>query len=194
MMDRHLRGGEDFHIFFILIPVLTWSALVYFFTPILIIIAANTGMFVMTALKIHRVQREMARIMAREDSTRNLRNERDRFGLFLRLFLVMGVTWSLEIMSYFVGSDKPWSKIFYAADICNAIQGFLIFMLFVMKKKVKQLITNRYSVRDSSSHQRQSQYSTKTTSSMWVIWLYPIQPILWIATHETASRTYHHFK
>ncbi|XP_065360937.1 G-protein coupled receptor Mth2-like isoform X2 [Calliphora vicina] len=154
-----IGGGE-----YCWINMLTWSGLVYFFAPIIGIIVANIIMFVMTAMKIHKVQREMARIMAREDSTRNLRNEKDRFGLFLRLFLVMGVTWSLEIVSYFVGADKPWSKIFYVADICNAIQGFLIFMLFVMKKKVKQLITNRYSVRDSSN-QRQSQYSTKTTSS-----------------------------
>ncbi|XP_059216230.1 G-protein coupled receptor Mth2 isoform X2 [Stomoxys calcitrans] len=144
----------------------TWAGFIYFFTPIMFIIVANIIMFVMTALKIHKVQREMARIMAREDSTRNLKKEKDKFGLFLRLFLVMGVTWSLEIISYFVGPDSSWAKIFYAADICNAVQGFLIFMLFVMKRKVKQLITNRYSsVRETSSQQRQSQYSTRTTSS-----------------------------
>lgn len=56
----------------------------------------------------------------------------------------MGVTWSSEIISYFVGNDKKWSKIFYVTDLCNAMQGFLIFMLFVLKKKVKHLITNRY--------------------------------------------------
>ncbi|XP_034480581.1 probable G-protein coupled receptor Mth-like 10 isoform X1 [Drosophila innubila] len=124
-----------------------WSAMLYFFGPILIIIVANTVMFVMTAFKIHGVQREMARIIAREDSTKNLRTEKDnnplRFGLFLRLFLIMGVTWSSEIISYFVGSDKKWSKIFYVSDLCNAMQGFLIFMLFVLKKKVKHLISNR---------------------------------------------------
>lgn len=56
----------------------------------------------------------------------------------------MGVTWSSEIISYIVGSDKKWSKIFYVSDLCNAMQGFLIFMLFVLKKKVKHLISNRY--------------------------------------------------
>lgn len=66
-----------------------------------------------------------------------------RFGLFLRLFLIMGVTWLSELVSFFVGSDKNWSKIFYISDLANAMQGFLIFMLFVMKKKVKHLITNR---------------------------------------------------
>ncbi|XP_002065957.2 G-protein coupled receptor Mth2 isoform X1 [Drosophila willistoni] len=143
----------------------TWAGMIYFFAPIIFIIGANTVMFVMTAIKIHGVQREMAKIIAREDSTKNLRTEKDKFGLFLRLFLIMGVTWSSEIVSYFVGSDKKWSKIFYLTDLCNAMQGFLIFMLFVMKKKVKHLITNRCSRSGDGSNQRQSQYSTKTTSS-----------------------------
>ncbi|XP_053955616.1 G-protein coupled receptor Mth2-like isoform X3 [Anastrepha ludens] len=136
-----IGGGE-----FCWLDMRTWSTMIYFFGPIVLIIMANSVMFVLTALKIHRVQREMARIMAREDSTKNLRTEKDKFGLFLRLFIVMGVTWSMEIFSYFVGADKGWAKIFYISDICNAIQGFLIFMLFVMKKKVKHLITNRMSV------------------------------------------------
>ncbi|XP_017487930.1 PREDICTED: G-protein coupled receptor Mth2 isoform X1 [Rhagoletis zephyria] len=155
-----IGGGE-----FCWLDMRTWSAMIYFFGPIVLIIMANSIMFVLTAMKIHKVQREMARIMAREDSTKNLRTEKDKFGLFLRLFIVMGVTWSMEILSYFVGADKGWAKIFYISDICNAIQGFLIFMLFVMKKKVKHLITNRYSSTRDSSNQRQSQYSTKTTSS-----------------------------
>ncbi|KAH8380250.1 hypothetical protein KR009_009684 [Drosophila setifemur] len=121
----------------------SWSALIYFYGPILVIVVANTVMFIMTAVKIHGVQREMARIIAGENSTKNLRTEKDKFGLFLRLFLIMGVTWTSELISYFVGNDKAWSKYFYISDLCNAMQGFLIFMLFVMKKKVKHLITNR---------------------------------------------------
>lgn len=59
--------------------VTTWAGFIYFFTPIMFIIVANIIMFVMTALKIHRVQREMARIMAKEDSTRNLKKEKDKY-------------------------------------------------------------------------------------------------------------------
>ncbi|KMY96647.1 uncharacterized protein Dsimw501_GD20187, isoform C [Drosophila simulans] len=142
-----------------------WAAMIYFYGPILAIVVANTIMFIMTAIKIHGVQREMARIIASENSTKNLRTEKDKFGLFLRLFLIMGITWLTELISYFVGSDKGWSKLFYISDLANAMQGFLIFMLFVMKKKVKHLITNRCSSVRDGSNQRQSQYSTKTTSS-----------------------------
>ncbi|KAL7732707.1 hypothetical protein ACLKA6_005856 [Drosophila palustris] len=149
-----IGGGE-----FCWLDMTNWSAMIYFYGPILIILMANTVMFVMTAFKIHGVQREMARIIAREDSTKNLRTEKDnnplRFGLFLRLFLIMGVTWSSEIISYFVGNDKQWSKLFYVSDLCNAMQGFLIFMLFVLKKKVKHLISNR-TVRVRSLHQTES--------------------------------------
>ncbi|XP_070071865.1 G-protein coupled receptor Mth2 isoform X3 [Drosophila takahashii] len=142
-----------------------WSAMIYFYGPIMAIVVANTIMFIMTAIKIHGVQREMARIIASENSTKNLRTEKDKFGLFLRLFLIMGITWLSELVSFFVGSDKEWSKLFYISDLANAMQGFLIFMLFVMKKKVKHLITNRCSSVRDGSNQRQSQYSTKTTSS-----------------------------
>lgn len=68
-----IGGGE-----FCWLDMTQWSAMLYFFGPILIIIVVNTVMFVMTAFKIHGVQREMARIIAREDSTRNLRTEKDK--------------------------------------------------------------------------------------------------------------------
>ncbi|KAH8369638.1 hypothetical protein KR093_000403 [Drosophila rubida] len=155
-----IGGGE-----FCWLDMTNWSAMIYFFGPILVIIVANTTMFVMTAFKIHGVQREMARIIAKEDSTKNLRTEKDKFGLFLRLFLIMGVTWSSEIISYFVGSDKKFSKIFYVSDLCNAMQGFLIFMLFVLKKKVKHLISNRL-LKQKSPGSSQSNSTTSTSTDI----------------------------
>lgn len=68
-----IGGGQ-----FCWLDMTNWSAMFYFFGPIMAIIVANTVMFVMTAIKIHSVQREMARIIAREDSTRNLRTEKDK--------------------------------------------------------------------------------------------------------------------
>ena len=65
-----------------------------------------------------------------------------RVGLFLRLFLVMGVTWTAEIISYYL--SESFQKFFYVTDFLNLIQGFLIFALFVLKAKVKKLIMKRY--------------------------------------------------
>ncbi|XP_055387145.1 G-protein coupled receptor Mth2-like isoform X2 [Condylostylus longicornis] len=117
-----------------------YSAFAYFYGPILAIITFNIIMFIITSTKIHHVQREVARMIAREDSRKNLRTEKDQYGLFLRLFIVMGATWSMEIISYLVGEKHIFAWIFYVMDVCNAVQGFLIFALFVLKKKVKHLI------------------------------------------------------
>lgn len=65
---------------------------------------------------------------------------RSRFGLFFRLFIVMGVTWTMEAVSWII-SPNGWY--FYVTDLANAIQGVVIFVLFVMKPKVKELIIKR---------------------------------------------------
>jgi hypothetical protein len=62
-----------------------------------------------------------------------------RFFLYLRLFIVMGATWSMESISWVF--DSPW--FFYVSDILNCLQGFIIFILFVWKPKVKKLIVRR---------------------------------------------------
>lgn len=61
--------------------------------------------------------------------------------LFLRLFIVMGVTWSMEVISWAIG---PESNFFYLTDICNTVQGVIIFVLFVLKRHVFRLIKKRF--------------------------------------------------
>lgn len=59
--------------------------MLYFFGPILIIISVNIVLFILTSLKIHSVQKEMAKITAKDDSKKNLNNEKDRFVIFENL-------------------------------------------------------------------------------------------------------------
>lgn len=57
-----------------------------------------------------------------------------------KLFVVMGVTWTMEIVSSFV-TEPPW--IWYLADAANALQGALIFCIFVLKSKVIRKLSHR---------------------------------------------------
>jgi hypothetical protein len=50
-----------------------------------------------------------------------------------KLFIVMGVTWTLEIVSSFL-TEPPW--IWFLSDTANALQGALIFCIFVLKRRV----------------------------------------------------------
>lgn len=51
----------------------------------------------------------------------------------IKLFLVMGIPWSFEILSKVFNND--WF-IWHVLDEINALQGVMIFMIFVAKRKV----------------------------------------------------------
>jgi len=57
-----------------------------------------------------------------------------------KLFVVMGVTWTLEIVSALV-TEPRW--IWYLSDAGNALQGALIFCIFVLKSKVIRKLAHR---------------------------------------------------
>lgn len=122
--------------------------------------------FVLTALKIRKVQQDLKRVTSQEEGARHqskFNRDKDKYGkpfirrslidiyfspsigysftLYLRLFIVMGVTWSMEGISFLI---SPESDFFLLTDICNTIQGLLIFVLFVMKRRVLRLIKKRF--------------------------------------------------
>lgn len=140
------------------------SEFLYLYLPIILIMSCNSTFFILTALKIRKVQMEMSRVTAKEDSKRHqkhLDNEKAKFGLFFRLFIVMGVTWTMEAISWII---SPGGWYFYVTDLTNAIQGVVIFFLFVMKPKVKELIIKRWNIwRGISSPRKQGTISTSGT-------------------------------
>lgn len=70
------------------------------------------------------------------------------YSLFLRLFIIMGVTWLAEPISWAFAPESPY---FLVTDVINQTQGFLIFVLFVLKPEVIQRIRKRFVL----SHQLQ---------------------------------------
>ncbi|KAJ6642045.1 G-protein coupled receptor Mth2 [Pseudolycoriella hygida] len=141
------------------------SEFLYLYLPIILIMTSNSTFFILTALKIRKVQIEMSRVTAKEDSRRHqkhLDNEKAKFGLFFRLFIVMGVTWTMEAISWII---SPGGWYFYVTDLTNAVQGVVIFFLFVMKPKVKELIIKRWNIwRGISSPRKHGTISTSGTT------------------------------
>jgi len=60
-----------------------------------------------------------------------------------KLFVVMGVTWTMEIVSTFV-TEPRW--IWYLSDSYNALHGALIFCIFVLKRKVIRTLAHRLGI------------------------------------------------
>lgn len=58
------------------------------------------------------------------------------------MFIIMGISWLLEIIAYMSDNKSNYAIIFKVTNIYNSFQGVIIFVLLVMKKKVLLLIKN----------------------------------------------------
>ncbi|XP_065077551.1 G-protein coupled receptor Mth2-like [Ochlerotatus camptorhynchus] len=132
----------------------------YLYLPLLILVAMNLYFFIVTAIRIIRVQRATEAVL-RNDSGRHSRFEKDRyrFTLYLRLFIVMGVTWTFEIVSWAM-ENNIW--LFYVTDICNCLLGVMIFFLFVWKQKVRKLVAKRIGRHRNLGRKKTSVNATST--------------------------------
>jgi hypothetical protein len=71
-----------------------------------------------------------------------------RFIMNIKLFIVMGISWCFEVVSFFlkkyVHYGITWHDVFfYASDVFNCLQGLLIFILFVLKLRVYNALRRR---------------------------------------------------
>lgn len=140
---------------------------IFVYLPIFLIITSNTGFFFATAYKIFCVQKETSHVRKGE-SGRHASTTSDtarfkiskllgqelftiiilfRFFLYLRLFLILGMTWVIEILSWAFAdqdnSNKSLSLVLHISSILNCIQGILIFIFFVCKRSVKTMFLQR---------------------------------------------------
>ncbi|XP_037811115.1 G-protein coupled receptor Mth2-like isoform X1 [Lucilia sericata] len=141
-----------------------WSAMIYFFGINLIIILLDTAFFIMTLHKILIIQREIKKVTMNDggnDKSRNLRLHKNNVGLFLRLLLIMGITWLLDIFSYIENQLHPGvtNPLYYISDFMNAMTGLLIFICFVLKPKVLKLMKRRILGKEEPSENTESDYS-----------------------------------
>uniref|UniRef100_A0A1I8Q4V3 Uncharacterized protein n=2 Tax=Stomoxys calcitrans TaxID=35570 RepID=A0A1I8Q4V3_STOCA len=80
----------------------------------------------------------------------------------------MGISWSMDILSYCFRNYPESDFIFLLTDFCNAIQGVLIFLLFVIQRKVLLLLKDKFrrkSITDEATMRYQSQASM--TTNLW---------------------------
>ncbi|XP_017057711.1 G-protein coupled receptor Mth isoform X2 [Drosophila ficusphila] len=138
--DWNPRVGAEGHCW---IYTLGWSAMLYFFGPMLLLILFNLTMFILTAIPIMRVRRDIKVWTNRRDGKQNPSLDKETYMSFLRLFIVMGLTWSMEILSYLLQSDPFWAKVFLVADYLNWSQGIIIFVLFILKRSTLKLLQER---------------------------------------------------
>ncbi|XP_065719424.2 probable G-protein coupled receptor Mth-like 3 isoform X2 [Drosophila suzukii] len=117
--------------------------LLYFYGPMLLLIVFNITMFILTALRIVKVKKEVQNFSQQQRRTNKLNSDKRTYTFFLRLFIIMGLSWSLEIVSFLVSRDSFWPKVLVVADYLNWSQGTIIFVLFILKPTTLKLLRDR---------------------------------------------------
>ncbi|KAF5272705.1 hypothetical protein FQA39_LY07732 [Lamprigera yunnana] len=120
--------------------------LLYFYGPMSLIVLSNVILFCITALKIKKVQKDTEMLTRHDSKKHNYERNKERFYLFLKLMLAMGVNWSLEIMSWLINWQVAYVPpgVWYITDFCNALYGMFIFFIFVFKRNIWNLLRQRY--------------------------------------------------
>ncbi|KAK4305471.1 hypothetical protein Pmani_022632 [Petrolisthes manimaculis] len=131
------------------------SMWVYFYVYILVLVVANVVFFVMVMVILYRSQNNSTLKRSREVN-------RERLWLCVKLFLVMGVTWVAEVISFQEGTCQAW----IVTDVINTLQGFSIFLVFVCKRSTINMVRTRWgSCCDRTKRKRKTTSSTTTTTT-----------------------------
>ncbi|XP_041969756.1 probable G-protein coupled receptor Mth-like 3 [Aricia agestis] len=99
----------------------TW---IYFYGPVAVLIASNIALFVFSSLQLWKQSKKY------EVNTLNILKQ--KFLTSLKLFLVMGISWTFEIASFAHGGQHIIWKIM---DTFNCLQGVVIFVILVLLRK-----------------------------------------------------------
>ncbi|KAH8390678.1 hypothetical protein KR215_009799, partial [Drosophila sulfurigaster] len=119
-----------------------WSAMIYYFGIITLQLIFNLIMFTLTAIRIVQLKKELIGQTLPEDRAKHVYLNKQTFGMFVRLFVLMGIVWFFEIFSY-LSTNHASNAFFSLFDYVNCGQGIIIFILFVLKRSVLKLIWNR---------------------------------------------------
>ncbi|XP_011696771.1 PREDICTED: G-protein coupled receptor Mth2-like [Wasmannia auropunctata] len=126
---------------------------IYFYGPMSVTVICNICLFISTALKIVRHKKDTAHHLRGSESRRHDDNKQ-WFNLYLKLFIVMGINWSMEIISWLFKTAPAY--VWYLTDLTNTLQGLIIFIIFVWKDKIKRLLLKRFGCQDRGLFSRNS--------------------------------------
>ncbi|XP_070518974.1 G-protein coupled receptor Mth2-like [Cardiocondyla obscurior] len=116
---------------------------IYFYIPVGATIIINICFFIATTITLLCQNIRTAHQLRNSESERHNENTQ-RFKMYLKLFIVMGISWIMELISWSISIDLVPAAVWYLSDITNALQGVIIFIIFVCRKKIKYLLLKRF--------------------------------------------------
>ncbi|CAL4092837.1 unnamed protein product, partial [Meganyctiphanes norvegica] len=136
---------------------------VYQYWVILLLTFVNIFFFIHVTITLVRNHRQTKKILQSPNSSQsNSEKKQSKMWLYIKLFLVMGITWIIEVIS---SKDCGW----IVGDIFNLLQGVLIFVITVCKKDVFNKIYDAWGLQNlgngiTTLRDRMSRVDGSTTS------------------------------
>ncbi|CAL4175745.1 unnamed protein product, partial [Meganyctiphanes norvegica] len=115
-------------------PVELWT---YFYSFVLLLVVSNTFFFCHVLYIVIKTQRASAAVL----KNKTKKQERERLWLYVKLFLMMGITWVAEIIPWL--NESCYGSFF--TDAINSLQGLFLFIIFICKADMLKKIRKQWS-------------------------------------------------
>ncbi|XP_017080301.1 probable G-protein coupled receptor Mth-like 6 [Drosophila eugracilis] len=122
-----------------------WSILIYFIGPILALNCINWIFFLVAVFQIKKVALNLKKYQ-----TSNSIPQKRRYLKFLRLFVMMGMSWILDFIPYFIRGNVYWQYLFLPVFYYHLSLGSVVFVLFALKSSTRRLVMERIQGRTQS--------------------------------------------
>jgi len=106
--------------------------LLYFYTPLMILLGVNLILFWLTAMHLWRQRRESRRVFTGANSSAQGQKDKDQIKMYLKLFLLMGFTSVILIISIVSGESIIG---YYIVATLLYLRGPLIFWCCIWSRK-----------------------------------------------------------
>ncbi|XP_020720039.1 G-protein coupled receptor Mth2 isoform X3 [Bombus terrestris] len=127
-------------------PLLGHAEIVFFTAPVAIQLITNMVFFILTAKECNKVKAEISRVSCLDVRSKRFHSDKTKFIMNVKLFVVMGISWGAEVVSRLLKTYtgvQYQDELFYVMDVVNSLQGVLIFVLFVVKRRVHKALKKR---------------------------------------------------
>ena len=129
-----------------------YAMLLYFGVPLMLSSAMNAALFILTSFNLH---------MAFNNGTNVIKSEGRHFRIYVRLFVLMGITWIFGFISAF--TDELVIDFIFV--ILNSLQGLFLFISFVCNKRVLAEIRQKTKGETSSTYGKQTKSTPLNSNS-----------------------------
>ena len=129
-----------------------YALLMYFGVPIALCLIVNITLFILTSIQLRK-----AFLNSKAVSKQEQRN----FQVYVRLFVLLGITWVIGFISPFIDHIVIHSLFV----ILNALQGLFLFIAFVCQKKIWAFLTMKSYPHETSDSGSSGGTKYKTTTT-----------------------------